>query len=137
MMTDDDNNWISIQLKRCSQSGAEINSPAKAATIKAVEEKLHYKFPTDFIDFYKQANGFVEWDFIGNMFSIWSLEKIAKEYDESDDFIAFCDHCIDLYRIGYLKSEVGVFKDFDDEKPIAKTFRETLELINSNSHLLY
>jgi len=107
--------------------------------ITKTENELSFQFPKDFRDFYKKANGFVEWDFIGNMFSTWSLEKILNEFRSGDDknFIPFCDHCIDLYRIGYLNFEEGVFNDFNQEHPIAKTFEDTLRLILEDSPMLY
>ncbi len=137
--TDNEDNWISIQINFCKMSGVKLNSPATQEMITDTQNKLDYEFPSDFINFYRKANGFVEWDFIGNMFSIWSLEKIVNEYSNGDDknFIPFCDHSIDLYRIGYLKSDEGVYNDFNQEKSISKTFKDTLRLINEDSELLY
>lgn len=89
-------NWLSVKIMVWKAEGVKINTPATEEMITKTEKELSFQFPKDFIDFYKKANGFVEWDFIGNMFSIWSLEKIVNEFRSSDDknFIPFCDHCI-------------------------------------------
>lgn len=97
-------NWVDAQINLCRNADVKLNNAAKADKIIEVEKIVGYKFPNDFREFYQKVNGFIEWDFIGNMFSIWPLEKIANEYAAGDDknFIAFCDHCIDLYRIGFI-----------------------------------
>ena len=84
-------------------------------------------------------NGFKDWDVIGNMFSIWTLERIKDEYEKCEDknFIPFCDYLIDSHRIGYLKNQSKVFKDFDQLNPIANSFEDTIRLIIEDSKLLY
>jgi len=139
MLLPDETNWLNIKIAIWKAMGVKLNAPAKEEMIIKAQNELSFQFPNDFKDFYKKANGFVEWDFIGSMFSIWSLEKIVREFKSSDDksFIPFCDHSIDLYRIGYLNFEEGVFNDFNQEKPIAKTFEDTLRLIVKDSAILY
>jgi len=117
----------------------KLNEAAPIELIIDTQQKLDFTFPNDFINFYKQVNGFNDWDVIGEMFSIWPLERIADEYGKSNDkdFIPFCDYLINSHWIGYFKSKEGVFKDYDAFNPISKSFDETIRLICANSELLY
>lgn len=119
----------------------KLNDPATEDLISDIQKKIEYTFPKDFLNFYKKINGFKDWDVIGEMFSIWTLERIAEEYEKCDDknFVPFCDYLIDSHRIGYLKDEFGVYKDYYDQKmyKIADTFEDTIKLILTDSELLY
>ena len=127
------------QIKVWRHTDLKLNDPAAADLIRDTQQKIEYDFPDDFIKFYKQVNGFKDWDVIGEMFSIWTLERIVEEYEKSDDknFVPFCDYCIDCHRIGYLKDQPGVYKDYDQTVKIADKFDETIELIICGSDLLY
>lgn len=130
---------IDDQIKVWRHTDLKLNDPATEDLIKQTQEKIGYEFPNDFIKFYTQVNGFKDWDIIGEMFSIWPLERIAEEYEKCEDknFIPFCDYCIDCHRIGYLKDQNGVYKDYDQTVNIADRFDETIELIIEDSSLLY
>ena len=67
------------------------------------------------------------------------MERILKEYQEDDDnnYVGFCDYLINSHSIGFFKSEEGIYKSYSQIHPIAKTFREAIDLINTNSDLLY
>jgi hypothetical protein len=126
-----------IQLWR--QTNLRLNVPASMVLIVNAQHELGFAFPEDFIHFYQQVNGFKDWDVIGEMFSIWPLEKIVEEYkaSESKKFIAFCDYLIDSHRIGYFKNKPGVFKDYDKFNLVANSFDETISLIIAGSDRLY
>lgn len=119
----------------------KLNEPATADLISDTQKKIEYTFPDDFLIFYKKLNGFKDWNVIGEMFCIWTLERITEEYEKSEDknFIPFCDYLIDSHRIGYLKDEFGIYKDYYDQKmhKIADTFEDTIRLILADSELLY
>ena len=44
--------------------------------IKQLEQKLEYKFPETFIQFYTKINGFKDSDWNEHMFSIFPLDRI-------------------------------------------------------------
>ena len=126
-------------IKAWRHTDLKLNDPATEDLIQNTQQKIDYNFPEDFVRFYRQVNGFKDWDIIGNMFSIWTLERIVEEYETGDDknFIPFCDYCIDCHRIGYLKDQAGVYKDYDQTSKITDTFDETIKLIIKDSELLY
>lgn len=72
--------WVDIKILIWKKDGVKLNNAATPEIIADTQSKLEFIFPEDFINFYKKANGFIEWDIIGNMFSIWSLEKIVQQY---------------------------------------------------------
>lgn len=100
---------------------------------------MDFQFPTDFKELFQKANGFEDFDWNGHMFSLWSIERILIEYreDKDNNYIGFCDFLINAHSIGFLKTDEGIFKSYTQIEPIAKTFREAIELINTNSDLLY
>jgi len=136
---DNERKSINELIQIWKRTDLKLNEPASITLIMDTEQKLNFTFPADFINFYKQVNGFKDWDVIGEMFSIWPLERIAEEYDKSKnkDFVPFCDYLINCHWIGYLKSKIGVFKNYDEFNPIANSFEETIELIIEKSPLLY
>ena len=131
-------NSIDELIQTWEHTDLKLNEPAPTELIMDTQQKLDFTFPDDFINFYKQVNGFKDWDVIGNMFSIWPLERIVEEYEQSldKDFIPFCDFLIDSHRIGYLRTQSGTYKNIDLTK-VADTFEETIQLIIENSRLLY
>ena len=98
------------------------------------------------------TDGFKEWDWRPNMFSIWPLQRIIDEYleqrsksattlpyrqEQSENFVGFCDYLINSHQIGFLKDRIGVYKSYDEFNPIAESFREILLLINKDADLIY
>ena len=76
------------------------------------------------------------------MIEIWSLERIENGFGRYPDFIGFSDYLINSHVYGFLKNQQGVFKNYDSAdsgipEKIADTFEEAIDLINSNSNLLY
>ncbi|MGE8533687.1 MAG: SMI1/KNR4 family protein [Chryseobacterium sp.] len=77
--------WVSENIK--------LSPPATTEDIKAVEEILDFQFPDDCKEFYLKLDGFADWDWTKNMFSIWPLARILEEYHNESDksFIVFAD----------------------------------------------
>ncbi len=115
------------------QDGISINK------ISEFEKLLEFKFPADFIDLYQKVNGFEDCDWNEHMFSLWSLERILKEYQEDDNenYIGFCDYLISSHSIGFFKADKLIYKSYEQIEPIANTFEKAIKLINSNSDLVY
>ena len=110
--------------------------------ISGTENKLGFIFPQSFKILYQKVNGFGDSDWNENMIGIWSLERIENEFGRYPDFIGFSDFLINSHVYGFLKNQQGIFKNCDladtgvPEK-IADTFEEAIDLINTNSNLLY
>ncbi|HWK06589.1 MAG TPA: SMI1/KNR4 family protein [Puia sp.] len=131
--------WVEGTLAFWKSQNIQLENGASEIAIAESENIIGIKFPLSFIELYKVVNGFKDYDWDANMFSIWPLQRIIKEYTASKDktFIGFCDFLINSHCIGFLKNANGVFKDIDPSLAIASTFEEAIELINSNSDLIY
>jgi hypothetical protein len=107
--------------------------------VQKTEALIGIRFPESFIELYSKANGFADWDMNRNMFSVWPLKRIEEEYAINRDkhFVGFCDYLINSHSIGFLKTSDGIFKDYDEFNPIASTFEQGIELLNSDSDLIY
>lgn len=124
--------WTSENIK--------LSPPATSEFIKATEEIIGFQFPDDFKEFYLKMDGFVNWDWTKNMFSIWPLARTLEEYHNESDksFIVFADYLINAIQFGFVKGKDGVLKNTGDTPElIADTFSETIFLINSDSDILY
>ncbi|WP_431241568.1 SMI1/KNR4 family protein [Flavobacterium sp. P21] len=121
-----------------NEAGIKLQSGASEELILEFEKKLNFKFPKDFRSFYLKVNGFVDFEWNKNMFSLWSLERIYEEYkfDQNLDYIAFCDYLINSHSMGYMKSRNGIFMNTTNEK-VCETFEEFIDLLNANSDKLY
>lgn len=131
--------WTNQAIDIWTSKGIKLQNGISVNKIYDLEKLLDYKFPKDFIELYTKANGFEDFDWNENMFSLWSLERILKEYHEDGDtnYIGFCDFLINSHSIGFFKTNKGIFKSYDQNQPIGNTFKEAVELINSNSALIY
>ncbi|MBB6331828.1 hypothetical protein HNP24_002778 [Chryseobacterium sediminis] len=118
----------------------KLSPPATADSVKATEEIIDFQFPDDFKEFYLQLDGFADWDWTKNMFSIWPLARILEEYHSESDknFIVFADYLINSHHLGFVKGKKGVFKNCGDiPELIADTFSEAVFLISSDADILY
>jgi hypothetical protein len=130
----------------------QLNPPATLDEIKQAEETVNYTFPPDFKELYLKVNGFKDWDWRPNMFSLWPLQRIIDEYleelsrnsgkppfqnEHARNFVGFCDYLINSHQIGFFKNRPGVYKSYDEFNAIAQSFNEALQLINSDSDLIY
>lgn len=130
----------------------QLNPPATLDTIKKAEDIVNYTFPPDFRELYLIADGYKDWDWRTNMFSLWPLQRIIDEYlellsvnssttqdqhDPKKNFIGFCDYLINSHQIGFIKNRTGIYKSYDESNPIAQSFIEALELINKDAQVIY
>ncbi|WP_160136057.1 SMI1/KNR4 family protein [Chryseobacterium sp. c4a] len=135
---------IIIKIEKLKETWAseniKLSPPATEESIKVTEEIIQFQFPDDFKEFYLQMDGFMDWDWTKNMFSIWPLARIQEEYHNETDksFIIFADYLINSHHIGFLKGEKGIFKNCGETPElIADTFSEALFLIDSDADILY
>jgi hypothetical protein len=131
--------WTDRAISTWTKSGIKLQSGLSLDVIMHFEMQLGFQFPPDFRELYQKVNGFEDFDWNKDMFSLWSLERILKEYkeDDNDNYVGFCDYFIMSHTLGFLKKEEGIFNSYSQTEPIAKTFREAIELINTNSDLIY
>lgn len=117
----------------------ELNPPASGETISEAEKIINFIFPSEFRNLYLKVNGFKNWDWRANMFSIWPIERIVDEYNQgkAKDFVGFSDYLINSYQIGFFKGRIGIYKSYDEFNPIAHSFDEAILLINSDADLIY
>jgi cell wall assembly regulator SMI1 len=123
--------WISQNIKL--QKGVSIEEILNA------ERLLDFRFPQEFIDLYTKINGFKDLDWNEHMFSLWPLDRVLKEYMDGADknYIGFCDYLISIHTIGFVKNKEGIFKNYDPAQSIGNTFKEGIEMINSNADNIY
>jgi hypothetical protein len=131
--------WTDEAISIWTTVGIKLQDRLSSDKISEFEKQLEYKFPQDFLDLYQKVNGFKDFDWNEHMFSLWSVDRILKEYQEDNDnnYVGFCDFLINSHSIGFFKTGKGIFKSYDQTQPIACTFEEAIALINSNSDLLY
>jgi hypothetical protein len=131
--------WTENVISLWKDKEIKLERGASLTAIDQVEKIIGFQFSESFKNLYLKVNGFRNLDSDDNMFSIWPIEKIKEEYllDTNKNFIGFCDYMIFSYCIGFLKNSDGVFIDHKQMDPIAPTFEESLDLINSNSSRLY
>jgi hypothetical protein len=134
-------NWIQDAITNWSSNKVKMNPPAIFAEIEHVESVLDFKFPQDFKELYLVINGFEGLDWQEHMFTFWPLEMIIKEYKESNNknFIGFSDFLLASHIIGFNKDKNGIFKQSykEDGEFIANSFKQVVEMINSNDDLIY
>lgn len=134
------NDWTHAVIQQWRSEGIEINQSATPETISNAELILGFTFPDDFKELYLQVNGFANWDWRPNMFSIWPIERILKEYGEESNknHVGFSDFLINSHQIGFIKGREGVFVLYGEyPDKIADTFLEAIHLINSDSDKIY
>lgn len=132
--------WSDKIIDLWAKENIKLSPPATIGSIKVTEEIIGFQFPNDFNELYLKMDGFIDWDWTHNMFSIWPLTKILEQYHNASDksFIVFADYLINSHHIGFVKGKPGVFKNCGTTpEHIANTFFETLYLINSDSDILY
>jgi hypothetical protein len=139
-------NWIQEAISSWKKAKVKLNPPASLPEIKKTELMLNFIFPEDFKQLYLVVNGFEDCDWQQHMFSFWSLEKIIKEYNDSDspNYVGFSDFLLCSNFIGFNTHRTGIFKkysmqfsDLVDGELIAKSFEEVVKMINSSNDLIY
>jgi len=138
--TETKGSWTSHAINLWIKNETKLGPPATIDEINAVEKNLSFQFPPDFKELYLKVDGFVDWDWTANMFSIWPLPRIVDEYNRANDktFIVFADYLINTHHIGFVKGQEGVFKNHGTTPElIANSFSEAIWLINSDAEVLY
>jgi hypothetical protein len=132
-------NWINEALNFWKAENVKLSPPASLEQIRQVEEIVGYTFPQDFVDLYLRVDGFRDWHTLENLFSVYPLQKIVKEFEanQNSNFVPFCDYLICSHEIVFWKDRQGIFKSYEDEIPICQTFEEAILLINIDSCLIY
>lgn len=126
--------------EKWTSENIKLNSPTTSESIKAAEKIIDFQFPDDFKEFYLKLDGFADWDWTKNMFSIWPLARILEEYHNENDksFIVLADYLINAHHIGFVKGKNGIFKNTDEmHVKIADTFSEAIFLIHTDADILY
>lgn len=123
-----------------ARENIKLSPPATPEAIQAVEKTIDFQFPDDFKELYLKLDGFADWDWTKNMFSLWPLARILEEYHNENDksFIVFADYLINSHHIGFVKGKNGIFKN-TNEMPVkmADSFSEAIFLINTDADILY
>ncbi|MGG7551798.1 SMI1/KNR4 family protein [Chryseobacterium arthrosphaerae] len=131
--------WIDKVTTLWASENISLSTPATAGFITTTEETIDFRFPEDFKEFYLKLDGFTDWEWTKNMFSIWPLARIIEYYNENDkNFIPFADYLINSHHVGFVKGKKGIFKNCGEVPGlIADTFSEAIFLINSDADILY
>jgi hypothetical protein len=132
-------NWAVEVLRDWKARGIETNPPSTILSITEVEEKVSFKFSGDFRELYSVVNGFKNHYWLPNMFSIWPLERIVEEFEQRQhkNFVGFADYLINSHAIGFYKDRKGIYKDVDTNLLISETFKNCIELINTDSEKIF
>jgi hypothetical protein len=131
--------WIDEAISLWRINNVKLQDGVLLIKITEFEKRLGFKFPLDFLELYQKVNGFEDFEWDKNMFSLWSLDRILKEYQEDADnnCVGFCDYLISSHTIGFSKFDNQIYKYYSKPELIASTFKEAIGLLNSNSELLY
>jgi hypothetical protein len=132
-------NWTAQAFSDWNSQGIKLNKGTSFQIISDFESLLSFKFPQDFSELYSKVNGFEDFDWNEHMFSLWSLDRILKEYEEGDDtnYIGFCDFLINSHSIGFHKNDRNIYKHYNESEVIADNFQGFILLLNSNDDLIY
>ena len=133
------NEWTDSIIERWITQKIKLNKGSTLDELHEAEKSLDFTFPNEFRQLYLKVNGFFDWDMNMNMISLWPLDRIIQEHKGNNDknFIGFCDYLINSHEVGFYKTKNGIFKSYDEFNPIVMGFKEVLELINSDSTLIY
>jgi cell wall assembly regulator SMI1 len=74
--------WTGQAILTWTNSGIKLQQGLSLNTIMDFEEQLNFQFPQDFKELYQKVNGFEDFEWNKQMFSLWSLNRILKEYQE-------------------------------------------------------
>lgn len=131
--------WTDQPIFYWTEKGIKLQAGISVDKIYDFEKLLDFAFPQDFVDLYKKVNGFQDFDWNEHMFSLWSLDRIVKEYQEDEDknYVGFCDFLLNSHSIGFFKTDIGVYKGYDQTRSIANGFQDCILLLNLNDDLLY
>lgn len=133
--------WIKEALFCWETSETKLNPPASVTEIERTEKALNFKFPDDFKQFYKVADGFTGLAWQKHLFTLWPLEMMVKKFEDynNKNFIGFCDFLLASHFIGFNANRTGIFKSYqyEDGVLIADTFEELIKMVNQKNKLIY
>lgn len=131
--------WTESIIQQWKIESIKLNKGVLIEMIIETENALGFRFPGDFMELYLQVDGFADMEVRGAMYAIWPIHRILGAYRENGNknLIGFSDALINGHTIGFLKNRAGVFKEADQQHPIAMSFKEGILLINKDSQLLY
>lgn len=96
-------------------SGFKILPPASTHKIIELENKIGFKLPDDFIQFYSVCNGF---ECTEDIFNFLSIDKILVNKDYGNDWFLFAEYMIYSDSWGLRKTTDGQFIFFTSEQDI-------------------
>ncbi|SEI49163.1 SMI1 / KNR4 family (SUKH-1) [Dyadobacter sp. SG02] len=131
--------WTDEVISQWQIERIELNTSITNDQINVAEQILNFTFPDQFKQLYTKANGFSNYDWLSNMFSIWPLERIIDEYQSSTNkqFIAFADFLIGSHWIGFMNDRDGIYKFYKEPEFVSVTFEQAIRLINSDATIIY
>ncbi|WP_158828539.1 SMI1/KNR4 family protein [Mucilaginibacter lacusdianchii] len=134
--------WIELILNQWRQEGVELNPPAALASIEKAQSIINFNFPDDFKLLYSVVDGFKDFEWRNSMISLWSLDKIIGNYDETTDYIVISDFFISVCQYGFDKDSKEIYKTYSHSQKgpaeiIAQSFQGFLKLINCDSATLF
>jgi hypothetical protein len=137
--TDHLSGWVVETVSNWKHNGIKLQPGISLDDIAKLENQLQFQFPTDFKEFYQQANGCEYLEMTESCYSLWSVERILEEYqkDSNDNYVGFCDYLVNSYSFGFFKNENGIFQEFNQFEVKGETFKRFIELINDDSNKLY
>lgn len=131
--------WTESVIQQWRIAGIPLNKGALIEMIAETESALGFRFPGEFMELYLQVDGFAHMEIHESRYSVWPIHRILSEYRKSHykNFIGFSFFPVNNHTIGFLKNQPGIFKNADQQHPIAMSFKEGMLLINKNPQLLY
>ena len=139
----DTNDWAENVVAFWKKENIKLEEGVSEIQLFHTEKMLGMQFPQAFKVLYLKVNGFKDYDMNKDMISIWPISRIVEEYTyrRYPNFIGFGDYLINSHMYGFLIGQSGVFKYYDSlgipPEKIADSYQEAINLINTNSDLLY
>ncbi|MBO9727772.1 MAG: hypothetical protein J7623_03930 [Chitinophaga sp.] len=129
------NSWTESIIQQWKNNSIELNKGALIEMIIETEHALDFRFPGEFMELYLQVDGFSDMAISGNTYVIWPIHRILEAYRQNRDrhFIGFADSRHNGHTIGFLKNKAGIFRNIDQQQPIAISFKECILLMNKVS----
>ncbi|MES2888198.1 MAG: SMI1/KNR4 family protein [Pseudomonadota bacterium] len=128
---------------------APIRAGIDETEIYAFEQKNNIKLPSDFRDFLKLCDGFIDYEKDDDGFRFWQLSEtcLVSNYDNGkykienpEDYLIFCDY-LDFswaYAFNVFNGKVLII-GLDKEKPpvISENFSDFINKYISGDNILY
>lgn len=131
--------WKDQAIIHWTGKGIKLKKGISIDKLRDAEKSLDFVLPQDFVELYSEVNGFEDFDWNEHMFSLWSIERILKEYQEADNnnCVGFCDFLIHSHSFGFYKGDGRIYKYYNKPEVIADSFQDFILLLNRNDDCLY